>query len=123
MRRRVILAVLCLCGLTSAKALDGHEPLTAQISPRIASAPGFITVRAFIDASDDNRGLEVIARSDDFERRSTIELNGGAAPRLNVFQFPNLPAGEYDVRAALLGANGVRATTGRTVLVVGGHLR
>jgi hypothetical protein len=123
MRRRAILAGLCLCGLTGAKTIDGHELLTAQISPRVAPAPGFITVRAFIDTSDENRGLEVIAESIDFERRSSIELNGSAAPRLNVFQFPNLPAGEYDVRAELLGTNGIRATTVRTVLVVAGRQR
>jgi hypothetical protein len=123
MRRRVILAGLCLWGLTSGKAIDGRELLTAQISPRIAPAPGFIIVRAFVDASDDNRGLEVVAQSNDFMRSSTIELDGGAAPRLNVFEFSNLPAGEYEVRAALLGTNGVRATMARTVLIVAGARR
>jgi hypothetical protein len=123
MRRGVILAGVCLWGLASGKSIGGHELLTAQISPRITSAPGYVVVRAFVDASDDNRGLEVIAQSDDFVRSSTIELNGGSAPRLNVFQFQSLPAGEYEVRAALLGTNGVRATTARTVLVVSGSRR
>jgi len=123
MRRRVILVGVCLWGLTSGKGIGGHELLTAQVSPRIAPAPGYVRVRAFVDASDDNRGLEVIAQSEDFVRSSTIELNGAAAPRLNVFDFPNLPAGEYEVRAALLGRNGVRATTTQTVLVVSGSRR
>src|SRR5262245_322457 len=120
MRRRVILVGVCLWGLTSGKGIGGHELLRAQVSPRIAPAPGYVRVPAFVDASDDNRGLEVIAQSEDFVRSSTIELNGAAAPRLNVFDFPNLPAGEYEVRAALLGRNGVRATTTQTVLVVSG---
>jgi hypothetical protein len=123
MGRRVILAGVCLWGLMIGKTIDGHELLTAQISPRIAPAPGFVRVRAFVDASDDNRGLEVIAQSEDFVRSSTIELNGAAAPRLNVFDFPNLPAGEYEVRAALFGTNGIRATTARTVLIVSGPRR
>ena len=123
MRRGVILAGVCLWGLASGKSIGGHELLTAQISPRITSAPGYVVVRAFVDASDDNRGLEVIAQSDDFVRSSTIELNGGSAPRLNVFDFPNLPAGEYEVRAALFGTNGIRATTARTVLIVSGPRR
>jgi hypothetical protein len=123
MGRRVILAAVCLWGLTSGKSIGGHELLTAQISPRITPAPGYVRVRAFVDASDDNRGLEVIAQSDDFVRSSTIQLDGGAAPRLNVFEFPNLPAGEYEVRAALLGRNGIRATTTQSVLIVSGSGR
>jgi len=107
----------------SGKSIGGHELLTAQISPRIAPAPGFVRVRTFVDTSDENRGLEVVAQSDDFVRSSTIELDGAAAPRVNVFDFPNLPAGEYEVRAALLGANGIRATTAQTVLVVSGSRR
>ena len=123
MGRRVILAGVCLWGLMSGKSIGGHELLTAQISPRIAPAPGFVRVRTFVDTSDENRGLEVVAQSDDFVRSSTIELDGAAAPRVNVFDFPNLPAGEYEVRAALFGTNGIRATTARTVLIVSGPRR
>jgi hypothetical protein len=123
MRRRVIFTALCAWALSSGSPMGGHELLTAQISPHIAMAPGFIRVRAFVDASDDNRGLEVVAQSIDYTRISTIELHGAAAPRLNVFEFPGLPAGEYDVRAALLGPNGVRATTAVTVRIVAGFAR
>ena len=116
MKRWVIVAALCVVGL-SGKPLNGNELLRIQISPLVASAPAVITVRTVVDMSDDNRELEVTAQSPDFARRSTIELDGSAS-RVNVFNFTNLPAGQYEVSAVLMRANGVRATTARTVLVV-----
>jgi hypothetical protein len=117
MKRSAIVAGLCVVALSGGKPLDGNELLKIQISPLVASAPAVITVRTVVAMSDDNRELEVTAQSPDFARRSTIELDGSAS-RVNVFNFTNLPAGQYDVSAVLMGANGVRATTARTVLVV-----
>jgi hypothetical protein len=119
MKTRVILAaVASFCALSGGKPLHGSDLLKMHISPLVAQAPGVITVRAVVDASDDNRGLEVMAQSPDFARRSTIDLDGRAAPTVNVFTFAHLPAGEYEISAALLGTNGVRATMTRTVLVM-----
>jgi len=118
MRKRAILAAFCWCALAGSHRLDSHELLKVQISPLVAPAPAFVSVRTSVDASDDNRGLEVIAESPDFARASTIELNGRLSPTLNVFDFANLPAGRYEVSATLIGTGGVRATTTRTVLVM-----
>ena len=117
MKTRVILAA-ALCVLSGGKALHGSDLLKLQISPLVAQEPGFITVRTVVDASDDNRSLEVMAQSPDFARRSTIDLEGRAAPKVRVFSFAHMPAGQYEVSAVLLGANGVRATTARTVLIM-----
>lgn len=118
MRKRAILAALCWCALSGSGRLHGHELLKVQISPLVAPAPAFISVRTSVDASDDNRGLEVVAESPDFARTSSIELNGRLSPSVNVFDFANLPAGRYEVSAVLMGTNGVRATTTRTVLIM-----
>src|SRR5215831_11445614 len=107
MKRWVIVAALCVVGISGGKPLNGNELLKIQISPLVASAPAVITVRTVVATSDDNRELEVTAQSPDFARRSTIELDGSAS-RVNVFNFTNLPAGEYDVSAVLMGTNGVR---------------
>lgn len=123
MRRCVMLVALGVWALSSGTPIRGHELLIAQVSPRVGIAPGFIRVRALVEASNDNRALEVVAQSIDYTRSSTIELHGEAAPRLNVFQFTGLPAGEYDVRAALLGPTGVRAVTAQTVQIMSGAAR
>jgi hypothetical protein len=122
MKARVILAA-ALCAFSGGKALQGNDLLKLQISPLVAQAPGVITVRTVVDVSDDNRGLEVMAQSPDFTRRSTIDLDGRSAPRVNVFAFAHMPAGEYEVSAVLLGPSGVRATAARTVLIVPGARR
>ena len=121
MRKRAILAALfwsALSTLSGGHTLHSNELLKVQISPLVAAAPAFISVRTFVDASDDNRELEVIAESPDFARRSSIELNGRRSPAMNVFDFANLPAGQYEVSAVLTGANGVRAMSTRSVLIV-----
>ncbi len=118
MRTRVIAAAVCISGSIAGTTLNSHELLTLQITPLVAPAPGVISIRAAIDVSDENRGLEVTAQSGGFSQSSAIELDGRLAPRINVFQFAHLPAGEYDVSAVLLGTAGVRATTARRVLIM-----
>jgi len=124
MKKRAIFAVLG-CLLAGAGRPHSQEMLKLQISPLVSQAPGFVSVRAIVDISDDNRALEVSAVSPDFSRSSTIELSGRSAPSVSTFNYPNLPAGEYEVRAVLIGASGVRATVARAARVVprGGTLQ
>lgn len=117
MKTRVILAA-ALCALSGGKALRGSELLKLQISPLVAQAPGSITIRTVVDASDDNRSLEVLAQSLEVARRSTIDLEGRSSPRVNVFSFAHLPAGQYEVSAVLTGTNGIRATSAQAVLIM-----
>ncbi|HUK36403.1 MAG TPA: hypothetical protein VLV86_20945 [Vicinamibacterales bacterium] len=117
MRTRAVLAAACWCVLAGGHKIDSNELLKVQISPLVAPAPALITVRTVVDVNDDNRALEVVAESPDFARRSSIELNR-LSPRVNVFDFANLPAGKYEISAALIGTNGVRATMARTVLIM-----
>ena len=115
----------CLLLIAGAGKPQSQELLKLQISPLVSQAPGFVSVRAIVEVSDDNRLLEVSAVSQDFARSSTIELSGRSAPAVSTFSYPNLPAGLYEVRAVLVGTNGVRATLARTMRVVprGGSLQ
>ena len=104
--------LLGICLLLAASALDGHEPLQMQVSPRITLEPGFLTVRVRVEAAADNRTLQVVAESADFYRSSEIPLDGVHAAPLAVFVFPNLPSGLYQVTGLLGGVKGRRATVG-----------
>ena len=93
MRKLATLAAIGVYLLAGAGTLNGGQPLTMQVSPAMAPAPAFISVRAHVEANDENRYLEIVAQSPDFYRSSRISLDGGRAPRLSVFQFPGLPEG------------------------------
>jgi hypothetical protein len=111
MRRLHYAAVLIgICLLFSASTLDGSEPLRMRVSPLVAMAPGFLTVRVSVEAAAENRILQVVAESPDFYRSSQIQLDGAQAAPIAVFEFRNLPSGLYQVTGVLVGVNGPRAT-------------
>lgn len=114
----LLLVVMCIGLLAQPGPLNGGQPLSLQVSPAMAAAPAFISVRAMIEASDDNRALEVVAQSSEFFRSSRIELDGRAAPPLSVFQYSNLPPGLYEVSAFLIGTSGQRAAVSKIVKVM-----
>ena len=103
--------VFCVCAL--ALPVSASEPLTMRVSPAVSFAPAQITVRTVVEIDAANRALEIVAQSADFYRRSSIELDGERASRLNVFELKNLPSGTYEVTSILVGAEGPRATVSR----------
>jgi len=98
--------------------VDATQPLTLQVSPAVSPAPGFISVRATVEPSEDNLSLQIVAQSAEFIRTSSVDIDGSHTPRMNVFEYRNLPSGVYDVSATLVGTRGPRATVTRTVQVV-----
>ena len=122
MRKLAMLAAACAVVLSAPSTLDGSEPLTLQVSPAMAPAPAFVSVRAHIESNDDNRMLEIVAKSDDFYRSSVMELDGDRAPRTTVFEFRSVPVGTYHVRAELVGSDGQEIAYAQSqVNVVGGN--
>jgi hypothetical protein len=107
--------------LVSVLPLVGGERLMLQITPALALAPANLIVRAMVESNSANRGLEVIADSPNFYRRTEIELEGERAPRMTVFEFRGLPGGTYHVSATLVDASGRRLTVHRQIRVVGGE--
>ena len=105
--------------------LDAGQPLVIRLTPAVALEPAQLTIRASIEADSDNRALEIVAESPDFYRSSEIPLDGESAPRLNVFEFKNLPTGTYHVTGVLVGSRGHRAVGSRIFQVetAGGSTR
>jgi hypothetical protein len=79
------------------------ERMIIKVTPAVAFAPANLVVRAVVEADADNRGISVIAESEDFYRSSEIQLDGDHAPRINTFEFRSLPPGNYSVKAMLMG--------------------
>lgn len=93
------------------------QPLRIRVTPAVAQPPASVTVRADVEAHDDNRSLEVTAEADHFLASSRVPLEGRKGPRFTEIYFDNLPAGTYTVTAVLNGSMGPRARVTRTVLV------
>jgi hypothetical protein len=111
----VIIGVFLLAALSRT---DGAEPLRLHVTPAASIAPGFVRVKASIEADSDNRYLEIVAVSQDFYRSSEVQIDGAQAPRLSEFRFNNLPAGDYEFTAILIGTKGPRARTSQSVRVL-----
>lgn len=95
----------------------GAVPLELRVSPPVSLEPAYVTVRVTVEADADNRTLEVVAETADFFRSSQIPMNGDRAPRVSVIEFRALPTGIYEVSGRLIGLNGTRARTSRTLVV------
>lgn len=95
------------------------EPLSIRVSPAFSYAPASLVIHASVDPDSANRSMEVTADSGGFYRASMIALEGDHAPKTSRFEFHSLPAGEYEITAAVIGADGKhRAIARRQVNVL-----
>jgi hypothetical protein len=116
---------LLISGVTAAALLTvGHtqgsasETLQLEVTPTFSTAPARVVVRALVEHSADNRALEIVADSNDFYRRSVVDLDGASAPKVNELQLIDIPGGEYQVTATLYDAHGVRTSARRSIVVM-----
>jgi hypothetical protein len=124
MKTRACVIGLLIVGATM--SAGAGEMMTVTVSPAVAFAPATLVVRARIEADARNRTVEIVAESPSFYRSSEIQLDGDRAPRTNVFQFPSVPSGTYDVKATLRDASGQARTFVRqtvNVIAAGGSDR
>ena len=101
---------LGLSAMLLASSVSGAEPLVARVSPKaVGTAPRDVFVRAYIEPDIRNRSLEFVVDSGNFYASSTVQLDRDRAPRLKEVRFRELPAGRYEIRVTLAGADGERA--------------
>lgn len=106
---RMLVLGLALAGTTAA----GKDAVSIRVSPAVSFAPAHLIIQTRIEPDDNNRAIEVVAHSEEFYRSSTIPLEGERAPRTTTVQFVSLPSGDYEVTAALIGADGQRRALAR----------
>lgn len=103
--------------LAAAVPLAGDSPLALRVTPAVSRAPAFVRVHVTVATHEDNRALDVVADSPNYYRASRVPLEGEAAARLQIVEFPHLPSGTYTVQATLVGSGGPRATASTTIAV------
>jgi hypothetical protein len=119
MKTRVTLAILTVIGMLTASDTTGaSEKLTLRVTPNVSSAPSTVIVRATVARNSDNRSLHIEADSGEFYRSSEIQLDGDKAPVVTEIRLPNLPGGEYTVKAVLRSTMGDETIVRRTAIVL-----
>jgi len=108
MSARAVVYRVGLVALTVAPTtfVTAKEPLSIRVSPAVSFAPASLVIVTRIDPDADNRAVEIVADSDEFYRSSTVQLEGGLAPKATRFEFRSVPPGDYEITASVLGTNG-----------------
>ena len=118
---RPVLTAVLLCVATGTPRLNADPLLTLRVSPTIAREPASLKIVAIVPTDDRNRGLEIIAQSEGYVRRSHIQLDGRDAQRVWDIEFRGVPQGDYDVIGVLTGTDGRRAIVTRVVVIIPPH--
>jgi hypothetical protein len=96
----------------------GNESLRMTVTPTLAVEPALIRVRVIVEPHEENRSVAIIAESEDYFRASEVELQGERGSRTNQFEYRGLPAGDYSIKAMVIGRDGrPRGTTENRITV------
>lgn len=80
--------------------------MTIAVSPMFSHAPSRLHVRVRVEPNADNRRLVITADSEEFYRSSDVQLDGDESPKTIERDFPEVPGGTYEVKAALIDNTG-----------------
>ena len=113
---------LWLFGLTlsTATIVGAGEPVSIRVNPAIAVAPTMLAISVNVSPQPQNRALEIVVDSSDFYRLSRVQLEGDRAPLVSTMKIDSVPAGDYEVTATVIGADGRRGSMARTFVEVMG---
>ena len=99
--------------LSTATLVGAGEPVSIRVNPSIAVAPTMLAISVNVSPQSQNRALEIVVDSSDFYRLSRVQLEGDKGPVVNTLKIDRVPAGDYEVTATVIGADGRRGTVAR----------
>ncbi|MBI3047819.1 MAG: hypothetical protein HYY76_05865 [Acidobacteria bacterium] len=126
MTRRTLGGVCVTAALLAGAALRGEAADVVEILLRghYFMAPATVQFTVAVEPDAANRLLRIEADGDELFRASELTLNGAREKRLHNFEFRNLPAGAYALRAAVLDSNyHVRGMDSHKLIVTGSGQR
>src|SRR5262245_18747170 len=115
--KKVVLMAFLGAFAVGAPPIKGGERIAVRVSPVVAMEPAYLTIRASVEPSDENRKLTVTVESEEYSSSSDIPLEGRNAARLNVVEVRDVPSGLYEIRAVVSGNSGPLAETMQLVKI------
>ena len=104
--------------LTAGSAITAQDVVEIRLRGRYFSEPATVRITVAVEPHERNRTLVIQADGDRLFRSSELELAGENGKRLHTFEFKNLPAGYYTIRAEVHSSAQVRGAA-EELLVVG----
>lgn len=93
--------------------------IALDVSPRVATEPATLKIRAIVERHEDNRGLHVRILSGGYCRSSFVQLDGVDAPRTTTMTYPEIPGGAYEIQTTVVGPGGkTRATASQQITIL-----
>ena len=125
MTRRLIAVAVFSVALTTTGARAGHANEVVEILLRghYFVEPATVQITVAVEPDALNRSLRIEADGERLFRASQLTLNGASEKRMHAVEFKNLPAGNYVLRAEVLGAEDVRGMVEQELVVSGAGMR
>lgn len=96
------------------------EGVSVRVTPQFCVEGSNVRVTVRVQPHEDNRMLTIEADSEDFFRRSSIQLRGASGPVQHELLLNALPSGHYYVRATVRREDDETRSALKTLRVVGG---
>jgi hypothetical protein len=112
-------AALTVLVITAGPAADASNTVRILVRSSVYRAPATVLINVRVTPDADNRFLRLEVDGELLFRASEIPLDGANAAAANWFEFRDLPAGHYQLRAELRSSQAVRAVAIQPVIVVG----
>src|SRR5262245_3135825 len=117
-RPAIVVVLLCVCISAAGTPLAGDQAVAIRVLPVMARQPASIKIIATVEPDQRNRTLAISAESAGYATTSEVQLEGLNAKRIFETEFRDIPQGDYDVTATVIGTDGRKATASRVVVVM-----
>jgi hypothetical protein len=114
--RTAVLPVLAV--LIAGTSIPAQDVVAIRLRGRYFSEPATVRITVAVEPDERNRTLVIQADGDRLFRSSELELAGENGKRIHTFEFKNLPAGYYTIRAEVHSTARIRGAA-EELLVVG----
>ena len=125
MTRRIIAFAVFTAAIMTTGARPGHAKEIVEILLRghYFVEPATVQITVAVEPDAKNRSLRIEADGERLFRASQLSLDGATEKRIHAVEFKNLPAGNYILRAEVLGAGDVRGMAEQELVVSGSGQR